>query len=89
MVRSGEGRGKFLSFPPRDAFGSHSQEALGLVKNLRSGETFTGAGADVLGGTNSQYMADSTMASNYPHLLVFMALVVPSPRMYAGPSTCF
>ena len=35
--------------------------------------------ADMLDVTNSQYMADSMMAPNYPRLLVFMPLVTPSP----------
>lgn len=35
--------------------------------------------ADTLDVTNSQYMVDSVMAPNYPHLLVFMPLVIPSP----------
>lgn len=89
VVRSGDGRGEVPFLPTQRRLWITLMGSPWIGENLKSRETFTGAGADMLVGINSQYMADSTMASDYPHLLVFMPLVIPSPQMYAGPRTCF
>lgn len=74
-------KGRPLSFPLGWVLGSHQWEALRSVKIIKSPhirDSNSLGEADMLGGTNSGLMADSAMASDYPCLLAFAPLVIPS-----------